>query len=361
MCRNLRDGGQRCATHTRPGYQTVMGSVDPTEVPVGDLANRVDDGFDAIVDYAATRSGARKVRDDREALAAHFATLDGAPARRVADQARVLAALDYALRKAEARTAANAATRRAARATTPATLPPPAAPPAAAAPLRQTMPFATRQGYRMENIVEVDGHQVRVTIQRDFYDAQSRFTAEVWTGAGWRPVTGVSGNDPQGKAMPSSSLAKHTNAAATVQQAALAMHERLVSETRAVLGDTTAPARPPVTRSEPVVVGSPSLTGGRQGYDSTRIVEVDGHKVRTIVHADTFYQFQSSLTAQVWTDDGWKGAAYIHPLDPKAPDLPHAGALSYPNSPDYTEHATRASEACEIAHDQLLAQVRDLL
>lgn len=349
MCRNLSEGGQRCATHTRPGYQAVMGTGDITRVPVGDLAARVDEGFDAVVDYAATRTGARKVREDRDVLASHFLTVDGASARRVSDQARLLAGLDYAIRKAEARTAANRATRQAS-----------AAPSVDPVAISEVPPFATKQGYRAENLVVVDGRKVRVTVYRDFYDAQSTFHAEVWTGEGWQAVTHVAGNDPQGKAMPSSGLAKRAESAEVVGQATQDMSDRLVVEARKVLRNTPTPVAAPAARHEPVVVSEESPRGNRQGYDSQRIVEVDGHKVRTRVHADTFYDFQSSLTAEVWTEDGWKNAAYIHPLAPTAPNLPHAGALNHPLSPTHRHDKQAATAACAAAHDALVAQVRAL-
>lgn len=353
MCRNLSEGGQRCATHTRPGYQAVMGTGDITVVPAGDLAARVDEGFDAVVDYAATRSGGRKVREDLQVLTSHFEKGGGgSSAQEVTDQARIVAALDYAIRKAEARTVANAATQRAARAAS--------APAVVPVPVRDVVPFATKQGYRMENVIDVDGRKVRVTVARDAYDVQSRFLAEVWTGEGWQSVAHVPGNDPQGKEMPSYVLAKRVEAAGEVKVASQQMSDRLVSEARKVLRNTPAPAIGAVTRSEPVVLSEESPRGNRQGYDSQRVVEVDGHKVRTRVHADTSYQFQSSLTAEVWTDGGWKKAAHIHPLDPAGPNLPRAGALNYPASPDHQRAVELAAVACAAAHDQLVAGVRDL-
>lgn len=354
MCRNLSEGGQRCATHTRPGYQAVMGTGDPAEVPVSVLAARVDDGFDAVVDYAATRSGGRKVREDLQRLTDHYAGPGGgSSAQDVADEARVVAALDYAIRRAEARTAANKATRQAA-----------AAPPAEPVTLRASPPFRTRQGYRQESLVEVDGRKVRLTVYRDSYDFQSRFHAEVWTGAGWQSVAHVPGDDPQGKEMPSYVLvgpAAHPDATAAVNKATQQMNDRLLSEARAVLRNTPPPAQAPVVRSDAVVVSEQAPIGNRQGYDSTRVVEVDGLKVRTRVHADTSYDFQSSLTAEVWTEGGWKQAASIHPLDPAAPKFPRAGGVAYPDGPYYERDSALAASVCATAHNDLVWRVRDLL
>jgi hypothetical protein len=45
----------------------------------------------------------------------------------------------------------------------------------------------------------------------------------------------------------------------------------------------------------------------RQGYDHMRTIELaDGRKVRTQVHIDTSYDFQSHAKSELWTANGWQ-------------------------------------------------------
>ncbi len=45
----------------------------------------------------------------------------------------------------------------------------------------------------------------------------------------------------------------------------------------------------------------------RQGYDHSRTISLeDGRKVRTQVHIDTSYDFQSHAKTELWTANGWQ-------------------------------------------------------
>jgi hypothetical protein len=45
-----------------------------------------------------------------------------------------------------------------------------------------------RQSIELIRVVEIDGHKIKVHINRDSYDNQSSSVAYAWTDAGWKPV-----------------------------------------------------------------------------------------------------------------------------------------------------------------------------
>ena len=99
MCYGLKDGGKRCAGHTRPGYEQVMG--DMLAGGESAFSARLDTGIQRVAEYASTRGGAPRVAEDIARLRAAFeATPTTTRAEEVTRQ-NILAACDVSLRKAE--------------------------------------------------------------------------------------------------------------------------------------------------------------------------------------------------------------------------------------------------------------------
>lgn len=70
MCQRKSDGGQRCAHHTRPKYQQVLAALyDGNEQQAAAAAGA---GFEAIRDYAMTKSGRPDIQTDINALEEHW-------------------------------------------------------------------------------------------------------------------------------------------------------------------------------------------------------------------------------------------------------------------------------------------------
>ena len=89
MCKPIADGGQRCAAHTRPGYQAFMEAIDGAGDGFGsaDKRKRIrqsfrhhdDNALNTVAEYAATPTGAKEVAAAKERFAgdAHMAAFLG--------------------------------------------------------------------------------------------------------------------------------------------------------------------------------------------------------------------------------------------------------------------------------------------
>jgi hypothetical protein len=129
MCQSQAQGGKRCAAHTRPAYQNVIGG------PVGEtaadtsqadfdaaMARRLNKGYEAVVAYASTPSGMNDVKRDHDLLVDRYAQHPSTTAAQ--EQARqetlsnlrtaVTAATTIRAAEAETRTAVAPAVRRSA-------------------------------------------------------------------------------------------------------------------------------------------------------------------------------------------------------------------------------------------------------
>lgn len=118
MCQTKSQGGKRCAAHTRPAYAAVVADIDrgpatgQTRADYdNDLAYRVDHGTDAIVDYAATKTGAEAVQKDIDALEEQYERYPSTTVEQETVRQGTISALRVALRQAEARNDAAAAAR----------------------------------------------------------------------------------------------------------------------------------------------------------------------------------------------------------------------------------------------------------
>ena len=74
MCRSLAEGGQRCASHTRPAYESALVDYDHACSPAGQGAFTPPGGMnaakrltDAAAHYASTREGAVRVGAEADA------------------------------------------------------------------------------------------------------------------------------------------------------------------------------------------------------------------------------------------------------------------------------------------------------
>lgn len=48
------------------------------------------------------------------------------------------------------------------------------------------------------------------------------------------------------------------------------------------------------------------LSKSRTGWDYTRVSRIQGKKViRSVIHIDAYYSFQSHATVSLWTPNGW--------------------------------------------------------
>ena len=65
----------------------------------------------------------------------------------------------------------------------------------------------------------------------------------------------------------------------------------------------------------------------RQTYDHTRIVRVPSvdRKLRTKIHHDSSYDFQSYYTVEVWAGDAWQQIASLGANDLTPQDTPTSG------------------------------------
>jgi hypothetical protein len=118
MCQTKSQGGKRCAAHTRPAYEAVMADIDrgpatgQTRADYdNDLAYRVDHGTEALVDYAATKTGAEAVQKDIDALEDQYERHPSTTAEQEMVRQGTLSALRVAMRTAAARNDASAAAR----------------------------------------------------------------------------------------------------------------------------------------------------------------------------------------------------------------------------------------------------------